>query len=394
MPYNAAQINGLISVLAFRPRKAVFICDRRRSLEDLLLLEKACTHTLKNLIFEFVTVEHTSLDSIQMACKKVIRENPNCVFDIAGGEELTVIGMYLACLHSFTPVFKLDLDSIRLVNVYGCDSLALDFELPHLDLETLLISRGALMEESLHPTPRQDQFGPILFFCEKVFKNIDLWKSLCVYIQNGVKKTAFLHKNLSFGCKTIDNNLNTKDFNDLVSLLEHAQASKLIHRLNISDNRVSFVFSSHNIKKYMTDFGSWLELYTYITLFKSGLFKDLKMSVKIAWGGALKNEHSDVVNEVDITFFSGITPVFISCKLSCPNSEAIQELSIYSNYFGGKKSKCILVTVADVYTENPRIFHRAKEMGIYIVDSKYIKTGRLIDGIKKALSDSPDIYFK
>ena len=38
MTYNADKTNGLVSVLAFQFREAVFICDRRSSLEDLLLL--------------------------------------------------------------------------------------------------------------------------------------------------------------------------------------------------------------------------------------------------------------------------------------------------------------------------------------------------------------------
>ena len=119
----------------------------------------------------------------------------------------------------------------------------------------------------------------------------------------------------------------------------------------------------------MTDYGTWLELYTYISIKKDPMFDDVRLSVKIDWN--TKNQiFSGVINEIDITFFSGIRPVFISCKLSEPSSEALQELSMYPNYFGGRY-----------------IFKRARDMKINLIDGKTIKKGKFINNIKEIVSN-------
>ena len=139
------------------------------------------------------------------------------------------------------------------------------------------------------------------------------------------------------------------------------------------------------IKKYLTDFGAWLELYVYIQLKESKIFQDVRLSVKVKWD-KIKKFSSDVVNEIDVTFFSGVSPVFVSCKLSDPSTEALQELSMYPNYFGGKYSKCIIVTLGNFKSDRNNVYNRAIQMGIGVVDGEDIKKGRFIKSIKNFLS--------
>ena len=108
------------------------------------------------------------------------------------------------------------------------------------------------------------------------------------------------------------------------------------------------------------------------------------MSVKIDWNGQRKIP-VEVTNEIDVTCFYGIHPVFISCKLSEPSSEALQELSIYKSYFGGRHSRCILVTLANLNPERSYPVWRAKEMGIHLIDGNSIRRGTFIKDILKAL---------
>ncbi len=383
--YDTEQINNLISILSFRPRKVIFLYDNRcTKVENLSDIESACVECVEDISFEFVSIDTQSLDDIKSKCKRIIRYNKECVFDITGGEELTPIGVYLSCINGFIPVFKLDIDLKKLVNVYGCSEISDEFVVPDLNLETIMLSKGAQLSSCLHPTPEDTQFEFLLSFCQVVFSNINSWKELCSYVQNGTKSLDPEHKSLNFNYPRNSKEPKLKLSDESGQLLVHAQKFKLIRNLELSENSVKFIFNNANIKRYLTDFGSWLELYCYITLKESGLFKDVKMSVRIEWN-AEKDRRNEVVNEVDITFFSGITPVFVSCKLSDPTAEALQELSIYPSYFGGKRSKCILVTTGNVRVDKPRVVLRAKEMGIHIIDKRDIGSGRFLEKMRQIL---------
>lgn len=379
--YDNEQVNNLISILAFHPEKVIFLYDKRYvEVSELQSIENACIQCIANINFEFISIDTQNLDSIINRCKKVIHFNPKCYFDITGGEELSVIGAFLACKQSFIPVFKIDIDLGNFINVCGCTYLTESFKMPNLTLETILASKGALLKSCLHATPDENQFDSILSFCNLVLNNTHSWKDLCNYIQNS-SKSSVLYNDLKFISSIIEPSSKISLTKRGELMLKYAQDIGLINNLKINQNDIEFVFANEKIKKYMSDFGSWIELYAYITIKQSNLFKNVKMSSRIGWDGN-KGEHSRIINEIDITFFSGISPVFVSCKLSDPNTEALQELSMYPNYFGGKRSKCILITAGNVKTDKPSILDRAVEMGINIIDKNDLSKEKFLRKIE------------
>lgn len=380
--YDTEQINNLISILAFKPQSVVFLYDRKLTEEkDLTAVETACTNKVENINFEFVNVNSQNLYDIVKKCKNIIRRKAGCVFDITGGEELTVIGMYLCCVRNFAPVYKINIDSCEFINVYGCNQIKEMFTPPELDLETVLASTGARIERCCHPTPDEYQFNDLMSFCNVVFNDIYSWKELCIYIQNGMKNSKGLYSEIQFYYEKNSADPKTKISINSEKILISAEKFSLIKDLELRNDCIKFIFSNIKTEKYMTDFGSWLEIYTYITLKKSNVFRDVKLSAKIEWDSDSRN-NSKVTNEIDVTFFQGITPVFVSCKLSDPNAEALQELSIYRNYFGGRRSKCILVTTSNLRVDKPHIITRAHEMDIHIIDRNDIISGTLLDKIE------------
>ena len=129
--------------------------------------------------------------------------------------------------------------------------------------------------------------------------------------------------------------------------------------------------------------------YIYILIKQCKDFKDARLSVVINWDKE-RLDQVEILNEIDVTFFSGIHPVFVSCKLSEPNSEALQELSIYRSYFGGRQSKCVLVTLASIKKEKSHLRKRAKDMKIDIIDGKDVKNGNFINKLKRVLDGNDD----
>ncbi len=385
--YDREQINNIFVVLSFRPKKVVVIYDAKETnAEDLILVEKACTLKIKNIKFEFVEIDSESIDDINIKCKKIIHDNPDCYFDITGGNEMFAIGAYLACTSTFTPIFKINLSECRLINIYGCKYLENILSIPKMSLDVILATHGASINGSTHPTPNAKIYNSILTFCDEIFRDVQRWKDLCFYLQMGTSNFSIEHNNLLFMAPKSISHAGGKVKIENFSLLNLAEELGFISNLNIKSKKVSFLFKNNTIKRYMTDYGTWLELYTYISIKKDPMFDDVRLSVKIDWN--TKNQiFSGVINEIDITFFSGIRPVFISCKLSEPSSEALQELSMYPNYFGGRYSKCILVTLATIKNDRSYIFKRARDMKINLIDGKTIKKGKFINNIKEIVSN-------
>lgn len=383
--YNDEQMYNLIVIFSFMPKKVILLYDKNytdnKNMEN---LKSACKSKIHNIEFECVNFDSSNIDKVVNTCTWIIHRNTNCYFDITGASELGVIGAYLACKKTFTPIFKIQLPENKLINIYGCHSLEKNFKYPKLTIDTVFAARGAFLSGNNHPTPPRHLFNSILNFCNEVFKDIDAWKDLCYYLQTGRAKFPQAGRpNFFEAPKRINISKSNVTFSG-EALLRKAEKLNLIHQLNLNNQKVSFYFKNDTIKRYMTDFGVWLELYCFIKLEQCDLFHDVRLSVKIDWNKS-ENNLIEIVNEIDVTFFYKTRPCFLSCKLSEPSSDALQELSVYPFYFGGKNSKSILTVLSNVNRGNSYLYKRAKSMQISMIDGNDIKNNKFIDAIKKAL---------
>lgn len=372
--FDHDQLNNLADVFSFHPQKVVFLYDNRNDPRSLRAVAGACRAKFPSMAVETVAMDCSSLEHVVRQCKKLIHRNPGCYVDVTGGGELSAIGAYVACVDTFTPIFRVDLNRGRLVAIYGCKSLESTFRLPKLNLDSLLFAHGAAPGGSGHPTPPGELYQPLLDYCRAVFRDLSAWRDLCFYLQTGGAKMQ--GSSLVFSAPLRFTAANGRRAEVQRPLLERAGALGLIKNLCWGRESVSFSYQSDTVKKYMTDYGTWLELFTFLSLKTCSQFYDVRLSVKVDWNG-LRREALEVTNEIDVTLFCGIHPVFISCKLSEPNAEALQELSVYASYFGGRYSRCVLVTLGEVDRKKSYLYWRAREMGITVVDREPLLNGEL-----------------
>lgn len=385
--YDHDQLNNLVDILAFRPKKVVFVFDKRETRnEDLQAIRLACKKVLPSLKIDAVPVNPISLDEIARTCKQVIHQNPNCYMDVTGGGELNAIAAYLACRSTFTPIFKVDIINGIFINIYGCKSMEDHFSFPKLSMDVLLLAHGAIHGGHGHAQPDDLWFDPLLRFCQQIFQDLSGWKDFCFYLQTGCSaypSSSPLFFSAPAQIPVSNGNLVSGD----KSFFHLASKLQLISNYKQEKRWISFSFSNSSIRHYLTDYGTCLEIYTYISLSRCSAFHDVQMSMKIDWNGERKIP-VEVTNEIDVTCFYGIHPVFISCKLSEPSSEALQELSIYRSYFGGRHSRCILVTLAALNPDRSYCVWRAKEMGIHLIDGTSIRRGALVKDMIKVLKEN------
>ena len=385
--YSEDKISNLLSILVFRPRKVVVLYSGNfNQLKEIELLAGACLRKIPDLKFEYKHFENTNVDKVVKVFSEIIHKNPNCYLNITGASELGAIGAYLSCVKNFVPIFKLKISENKFINIKGLNSLD-NREIPNiLTMEPLLLANGAIINLSLHPSPRECMYDEILDFCPVIFKNIEDWKKLCYYIQTGLNHyPQTTNINVFWAPKEIKN---TKKETIFCSeyILKKATELKLINNLDICDDTVSFDFKNDLYRKYFADFGSWLEIYCFIKLSQSKIFRDVRLSLKIGW---IKQTFGfeGIVNEIDICFFYKNTPCFLSCKIAEPTVVSLEELSMYSTYFGGKYSKVILVTLSKIEKSESKLYKRADSMGILLIDGKDLESDNFLELIEKNLGN-------
>ena len=139
----------------------------------------------------------------------------------------------------------------------------------------------------------------------------------------------------------------------------------------VPDESVSFRFRDAQIRSWLRDVGSVLELYTYKACLDTGLFNDVITSAVVDWDG--EGSRNAVTNKLDVMCTRGITPVFISCKTCDVKTEALNELAILRDRFGGKIAKAAIVTAEK---GGIPMRNRASELGISVIDLNDLLAGR------------------
>ena len=90
-----------------------------------------------------------------------------------------------------------------------------------------------------------------------------------------------------------------------------------------------------------------------------------------------------VSNELDVVCTQGVLPVFISCKTCDARTEALNELAILRDRFGGKGSRAIIVTSAPAARGRAVMRHRAAELGIEVIEWNDLALDRLISRLRR-----------
>ena len=103
-------------------------------------------------------------------------------------------------------------------------------------------------------------------------------------------------------------------------------------------------------------------------------------SAVVDWSGGEKGK--PVSNELDVMCTRGIMPVFISCKTCAIKTEALNELAILRDRFGGQMARAAIVTAepAVIAARN-----RAAELNIRVIDLNDLKNGSHIEMIRRMI---------
>ena len=163
--------------------------------------------------------------------------------------------------------------------------------------------------------------------------------------------------------------------------LRDLEKIRLISGLKIvPEESVEFYFRDPQVRAWLRDVGSVLELYIYKACLDTGMFNDVRTSAVVDWNG--DDRDNAVSNELDVMCTRGITPVFISCKTCMIRTEALNELAVLRDRFGGEIARAAIVT-AEPAGASAR--NRAAELNIRIIDLNDLEEGTNGESIRSLM---------
>ena len=379
--YDERAIENILAPDMFRPQRIIYLCPREIA-QDRNRQEKLKTFFLcRGWEPELIFVE-TSLfkpDRILRQMLAICKKYPNCALDVTGGSDAALFAAGMFAAQAKVPAFTYSRKKNRFYDISGAAFADdLDCTLSYSVEDFFLMAGGTLLPGRVDNgilSKYLNDFDPF-FACFLRFRRD--WPDIISYIQKVSPAEYGQTPPLSIqGKYTVKGDHGSKNSANEAALAEFERMG-LIQKLKIvSGESVSFRFRDTNTRSWLRDVGSVLELFAYKACIDAGIFNDVISSAVVRWDDTLG--HASVSNEIDVMAARGVIPLFLSCKTSDIKTEALNELAILRDRFGGKGAKAAIVTTEPC---NAAARHRAAQLEIAVIDLEELKSGQLVQRLK------------
>lgn len=379
--YDERAIENILAADMFHPRRIVYLCPseiaqdrrrheklrnffRRRGWEPELIFLESSLFKADRILHQLLTVQKTY---------------PDCAVDVTGGSDAALFAAGMLTAQTGVPAFTYSRKKNRFYDISGAsfaDDLPCDLSYSVEDF--FLMAGGTLLPGRVDNSalagylPEFDAF----FACYLRFR-CD-WTNIITYMQRVSPVECGQTPPLAVqGAYTVKGEHGGRISANEEALREFARLGWIRELVVVPGGSVSFRFRDHNIRAWLRDVGSVLELYVYKACLDSGIFGDVISSAVVRWDEVLG--HGSVSNEIDAVATRGVIPLFISCKVSEIKTEALNELAILRDRFGGKGAKAAIVTTRPCHAAAR---HRAAQLGIAVIDLEELKNDQLVHRLK------------
>ena len=379
--YDERAIENILAPDMFRPKRIVYLCPAEVS-QDRKRQEKMKSFFHRRgwdpeLIF--LEASRYKADRILRQLLSIGEKYPDCALDVTGGSDagLFAAGMFTAQMG--VPAFTYSRKMNRFYDISGAD-FADDLlcDLAYSVEDFFLMAGGTLLPgrvDNAVLSKYLEDFDPF-FDCFLRFHRD--WVDIISYIQRVSPAEHGQIPPLSIqGKYTVKGEHGSRNSANEAALEAFARIGFIQDLKIVSGESVSFTFRDATVRAWLRDVGSVLELYAYKACIDAGIFNDVISSAVVRWDDV--KGHGSVSNEIDVMAARGVIPLFISCKVSDIKTEALNELAILRDRFGGKGAKAAIVTTE---TCNAAARHRAAQLGIAVIDLEELKSGQMAQRLK------------
>ena len=379
--YDERAIENILAPDMFRPERIVYLCPAELS-QDRKRQEKmrAFFHR-RGWDPERVFMESSlfTADRILRQLQAIYEKYPDCAVDVTGGSDAALFAAGMFSCKTGTPAFTYSRKQNRFYDISGAvfaDNVTCT--LSYSVEEFFLMAGGTLLPGRVDNAILSKYLADFDPFFECFLRFRRDWTDIISYIQRvspseyGQEPSLYIQ-----GKYTVKGDHGSRNTVNEDALRELVRIGFIKDLKIVRGESVSFRFLDSNIRTWLRDVGSVLELYSYKACIDSGIFNDVISSAVVRWDEVLG--HGSVSNEVDVMAARGVIPLFISCKACDIKTEALNELAILRDRFGGKGAKAAIVTTEPC---NAAARHRAAQLGIAVIDLEELKSGQMAQRLK------------
>ena len=377
--YDSTPINNVLSTEMFRPQETVYICppevESNRALRR--SLKNYFEHRQCPVKLTFIPVSMVDAVKIERVLREVLGSRPDCAIDISGGTDASLFAAGAASEGAAVFTYSQKKNTFfEIKNAPYARSLPCAVR---LDAEScFLMAGGTLLPGREDNRKLRDRLGEIdrLFNVYAAFRRV--WNRQISYIQ---KISSSEPGMLAAGGRLTEKAGNKHVTADRALFRALAEAG-LILDLEADRESLRFRFPDDTVRFWLRDIGAVLELQVYRACLAADCFDDVVLSAVVNWEGGLSQRDS-VTNEIDVVAVKGIRPTFISCKTCEIRTEALNELAILRDRFGGKGSRAVIVTSSLATKNRAPMRKRAAELNIQVLEWDDLPLDRLIERLRK-----------
>lgn len=379
--YDERAIENILAPDMFHPRRIIYLCPREVLRDHTRQQKLAAFYRKRGWEPELIFVG-TSLfeaDRILRQLFTIEEKYPDCAIDVTGGSDAALFAAGMFAARKGVPAFTYSRRKNRFYDISGADFADdLYCDLTYSIEDFFLMAGGTLLPGRVdnHILSQYLPYFDPFFSCFLRFRHE--WPTIISYIQRISPAEYGQIPPLDItGSYTVKGERGSRNSANEDALQELAQIGFIQDLTIIPDQQVSFRFRDVHTRAWLRDVGSVLELYTYNACVDAAIFHDVISSAVVRWDDVLG--HGSVLNEIDVMAARGVIPLFLSCKACDIKTEALNELAILRDRFGGKGAKAVIVTTESC---NAAARHRAAQLGIAVIDLEELKTGQLVHRLK------------
>lgn len=379
--YDERAIENILAADMFRPKRIIYLCEKDiaqdRSRQDKLKDFFLRRGWEPELIFMEASLFKT--DKILRQLLGIAKQYPDCAIDVTGGSDAALFAGGMFSCQTGAPAFTYSRKKNRFYDISGADFADnIECTLSYSVEDFFLMAGGTLLPGRVDNSILSQYLNDFDPFFDAYLRFRRGWTDIISYIQRISPSEYGQTPPLSVqGKYIVKGERGSKISANPAALKAFARIGFIKDLKIVPDESVSFSFRNTTVRAWLRDIGSVLELYTYKACIDSGIFNDVISSAVVRWDDTLG--HDSVSNEIDVMATRGVIPLFISCKTSEIKTEALNELAILRDRFGGKGAKAAIVSTEYC---NSAARHRAAQLGITVIDLEELKGGQLVERLK------------
>jgi len=380
--FDQRPLENVLGAEMFRPKRVVYICPEfaARGAAIQKKMRAYFRHRGQQVELIFYRADIYDADAVLALLRTILTRYPDCAMDITGGTDAVLFAAGLLSAEACIPVFTYSRKKNSFYNIRNADFADGQICPLRYRVEDFFFMAGGSVRDGRVRSALLDgylsDFDP---FFEVFLKHRRDWTKIVTYLQRispGGEGASSLEAS---GPYTVKGERGAR-----ISAPENALRAfagiGFIRDLRITAEGVSFRFRDGQIRAWLRDVGSVLETYVYKACLDTGIFDDVRLSVIVDWEG--ENNANSVSNELDVMCCRGVVPLFISCKTCDVKTEALNELAVLRDRFGGQMARAAIVTAE---RGSARMRNRAAELNIQVIDLSDLAADKLRQRLKSCM---------